>query len=111
MDKGASYTIVQHASFYVQATAIDVVCSRSNAAMPTDPANASEGEIRVAENYTTEENWIQDLDFDTMLDNASSVNTKPKWYKRDEDDSYAIVQHFCLPITAAATATMRPFQR
>jgi hypothetical protein len=52
----ASYAIVQHSPSYVRATAVDAVCFRSGAAVPAGPTDASEGEIRAAENCVTRGN-------------------------------------------------------
>jgi hypothetical protein len=51
--EGTSYVIVQHSPSCVQATAVGATCSRSGAAVPTGPADASEGRIRAAENCVT----------------------------------------------------------
>jgi hypothetical protein len=45
-----SYAIVQHSSSCVRAAAVGAACSRSGAAVPVGPTDASEGGIRVAEN-------------------------------------------------------------
>jgi hypothetical protein len=46
----ASYAIVQHSPSCVRDVAVGAACSRSDAAVPTGPADASEGGIRAAEN-------------------------------------------------------------
>jgi hypothetical protein len=43
--------IVQHFLSCVRAAAVDAACSYSDAVVPADPADASEGGIRTAENY------------------------------------------------------------
>jgi hypothetical protein len=48
--EGASYAIVQHSPSYVRAVIVGAACSRSGAAVPVGPADASEGGIRVAKN-------------------------------------------------------------
>jgi hypothetical protein len=53
MDKEAYYTIVQHFPSCVRAATVDAVCSRSGAAVPAGPADASEGGICAAENCVT----------------------------------------------------------
>jgi hypothetical protein len=54
--RGASYAIVQHSPSCVRAVAVGAACSRSGVAVPTDPTDASEGEIRAAENYVVRGN-------------------------------------------------------
>jgi hypothetical protein len=49
--RGTSYAIFQHSPSCVRAVAIGAACSRSGAAVPAGPADASEGGIRAAENY------------------------------------------------------------
>jgi hypothetical protein len=49
--RGASYAIVQHSPSCVRAATADAVCSRSSAAVPAGPTDASEGGIRAAKNY------------------------------------------------------------
>jgi hypothetical protein len=71
----ASYAIVQHSPSYVRAMAVGVACSRSSAAVPMDPADASEGEIRTAENCVVRGNWTQDLGSGTMLDDTFNHKT------------------------------------
>jgi hypothetical protein len=90
-----SYTIVQHSLSYVRAVVVGAACSSSGAALPTGPVDASEGGIRVAENYVTRGNWSQYLSSDTMVEDPPFANPciKTRWYGRGESFYYAIVQH------------------
>jgi hypothetical protein len=51
--EGAYYAIVQHSPSCVRAAAVGAVYSRSSAAVPTSPTNASEGGICATENCVT----------------------------------------------------------
>jgi hypothetical protein len=66
--EGTSYTIVQHSPSCVRAAAVDAACSRSGVAVPSGPADASEGGIRAAENCVAGGNWTQDLGSGTILE-------------------------------------------
>jgi hypothetical protein len=90
-DEEASYAIVWHSPFYVRAAAVGATCSDSGVAVPVSPTDASDGGIRAAKNYVAGENWTQDFDSDTMLDDTSFANPiiKPRWYGRDEGGSYS----------------------
>jgi hypothetical protein len=70
----------------MRAVAVDADYSRSGAVVPTDPADASEGGIRAAENWVTGGNWTQDFGSGTMLDDtySTSPTIKLKWYGKSE---------------------------
>jgi hypothetical protein len=90
----AFYDIVQHFSFCMWAAADGDVCSHSDAAVPTGPADASKDRICAAKNCVARRNEIQDLDSDIIRVDHFSVSPtiKLRWYRRDEESFYTIVQ-------------------
>jgi hypothetical protein len=54
--------------------AFDAACSHLGVVVTVGPADASEDEIRAAENCVAGVNWIQYLSSDIMLNDTSSVS-------------------------------------
>jgi hypothetical protein len=68
----AFYAIVQHSPSCMQVAIVGAVCFRSGVAVSMSLADASDGAIRVVENYVFGENWTQDIGHDIMLENCNT---------------------------------------
>jgi hypothetical protein len=106
--EGAFYAIVQHSPSCMQVAIIGAVCFRSGVIVSVGLADASDGAIRVVENYVFGENWTQDIGRDIMIENPPSTSPiiKSRWYRRCEKTSYAIVQHSLSYVPATAVGVV-----
>jgi hypothetical protein len=93
MDEGDSYAIVQRSSSYVRVIDVGVTCSRSGAAVPVGPVDASEGGICAVKNCVAMGNWTQYIGSDIILENPTLISPtiKHRWYGMGEGAAYAIV--------------------